>query len=249
MEWLTPNWPAANNIRALTTLNRGGYSRGTYQGLNLATHVGDKPEAVHINRRLLISSLNLPSEPLWLNQVHGAKVASKRRLSSTLPEADASVSRTVNEVCAVLTADCLPILLCNVPGTCVSAVHAGWRGLALGVIEATVEHLACPAETLMAWLGPAIGPNAFEVGKEVVDIFKKTQVDTKKAFKKINANTWKANIYELAKMQLQALGITQIYGGDYCTYTETDRFYSARRSVHRQSTPTGRMATIIWRTS
>lgn len=249
MEWLTPNWPAANNIRALTTLKRGGYSRGSYQGLNLATHVGDEPAAVHINRRLLVSTLSLPSEPRWLNQVHGTSVASKRRLSSVLPEADASVSQGVSEICAVLTADCLPVLLCDVHGTRVGAVHAGWRGLAAGVIEATVKHLACPTENLMAWLGPAIGPDAFEVGKDVLDIFKKTKIDLKKAFKKIDSNKWQANIYELAKMRLQALGITQIYGGEYCTYTEADRFYSARRAMHNRKTPTGRMATMIWRTS
>jgi purine-nucleoside/S-methyl-5'-thioadenosine phosphorylase / adenosine deaminase len=248
LEWLTPNWQAPNNIRALTTLKRGGYSRGSYQGLNLATHVGDEPEAVSINRRLLVSCLNLPAEPKWLNQVHGTLVASGNALSC-LPEADASISRNVDEVCAVLTADCLPILLCDLKGTCVGAVHAGWKGLAAGVIESTVKQLSVSVETLMAWLGPAIGPDAFEVGKDVVDIFKKSPVDSKKAFTKINAQTWKANIYTLAKMRLEALGITQIYGGEYCTYTENDRFYSARQTIHTRKAPTGRMATIIWRTS
>lgn len=248
MEWLTPDWPAANNIRALCTLKRGGYSRGSYQGLNLATHVGDEPSAVNINRRLLVSNLNLPSEPRWLNQVHGTKVATKDSMPLREPEADASISSAIDEVCVVLTADCLPILLCNVQGTKVGAVHAGWKGLASGVIESTVKHLRCPPETIMAWLGPAIGPDAFEVGRDVVDIFKKTNTNIKKAFKKMNASTWKANIYLLARMRLEALGITQIFGGEFCTYTETDRFYSARRANHQHKSSTGRMASLIWRT-
>lgn len=248
MEWLTPDWPVANNIRALTTLKRGGYSRGAYQGLNLATHVGDEPAAVHINRRLLASNLNLPTEPRWLTQVHGTTVAYAHELSHAATEADAVVSHTAGEVCAILTADCLPVLLCNTTGTRIGAVHAGWRGLAAGVIEAAVKQLQCSADTLMAWLGPAIGPDVFEVGKEVVDAFQKKHKHANKAFKKTSTNKWHADIYELAKIRLQDLGITKIYGGDHCTYSE-DRFYSARRSSHKHSAPTGRMATLIWRMS
>lgn len=257
MEWLTPNWPAANNIRALTTLRCGGYSRGAYQGLNLAAHVGDEPEAVQANRKLLSSTLNLPAEPLWLTQVHGTGVVlhpGAMNVPDLSPvEADASVSFGINEVCAVLTADCLPILLCDEEGTRISAIHAGWRGLAAGVVEAAVERLSCPADHLMAWLGPGIGPLAFEVGEEVVDIFT-NPLDPRcpplsmTAFKKTGPTTWQADLYLLASIRLQALGIVRIFGGEHCTYSDPERFYSARRSS-KQSTLTGRMATLIWRTS
>ena len=252
MEWLTPNWPAASNIRALTTLKCGGYSRGSYQGLNLAAHVGDDPKAVHANRGLLTSTLHLPSAPFWLTQVHGTAVAELSETAlhdSACPEADASVSFRANEVCAVLTADCLPILLCDEQGTRISAIHAGWRGLAAGVIEAAVKRLACPSDRLMAWLAPAIGPEAFEVGKEVVDSFTKACGSeclslSRSAFKQTSPTTWQADIYQLASIQLHALGIVRIFGGEYCTYTDPKRFYSYRRTAK-----TGRIATLIWRTS
>jgi YfiH family protein len=166
---------------------------------------------------------------------------------STYPEADASVSFIPGEVCVVLTADCLPILLCDETGTRVGAIHAGWKGLAAGVIEATVERLACMPSSLMAWLGPAIGPDAFEVGEDVVEVFKNAHTDIHKAFKAINKTKWKADIYTLARLRLEALGITRIFGGDFCTYTEQERFYSARRAAQMGS-QTGRMATLIWRT-
>lgn len=251
MEWLTPQWPVAHNIRALTTLKRGGYSRGPCKGLNLATHVGDDLLAVQINRRLLNSELRLPQEPYWLTQVHGSAVVpipSSESLKSYYPEADASISFNPGEVCVVLTADCLPILLCDEKGTRVAAIHAGWRGLAAGVIEAAVERLACLPSSIMAWLGPAIGPDAFEVGEDVVEIFENAHTDINKAFKSINASKWKADIYTLAKLRLEALGIMRIFGGDFCTYTEQDRFYSARRAAQTGS-QTGRMATLIWRIS
>jgi len=251
LEWLTPYWPVAQNIRALTTLKRGGYSRGPCKGLNLATHVGDDLLAVQINRRLLSSELRLPQEPYWLTQVHGAAVVggstSISDSRSNCPEADASVSFNPGEVCVVLTADCLPILLCDEKGTRIGAIHAGWKGLAAGVIEAAVERLACLPSTIMAWLGPAIGPEVFEVGEDVLEIFKNAHTDVNKAFKSINAAKWKANIYTLAKLRLEALGVTRIFGGDFCTYTEQDRFYSARRAA-QMGMQTGRMATLIWRT-
>ncbi len=247
MEWLTPHWPVPPNIRAITTLKRGGYSRGACKGLNLATHVGDDLLAVQINRRLLNSELRLPQEPYWLTQVHGTAVVPISG-SEELKEADASISFNPGEVCVVLTADCLPILLCDEKGTRIAAIHAGWRGLAAGVIEAAVERLACLPSTVMAWLGPAIGPDAFEVGEDVLEIFKNTHTDIQKAFKSINPSKWKADIYTIAKLRLEALGVTRIFGGHFCTYTEHDRFYSARRAAQMGS-QTGRMATLIWRTA
>lgn len=168
-------------------------------------------------------------------------------LESPYPEADAAISFKPGEVCVVLTADCLPILLCDEKGTRVAAIHAGWKGLAAGVVEAAVERLACVPNTIMAWLGPAIGPDAFEVGEDVVEIFKNAHIDMGKAFKAINPSKWKANIYTIAKLRLEAMGVTRIFGGDFCTYTEEDRFYSARRAAQLGS-QTGRMATLIWRT-
>jgi len=238
--WIEPNWPAPPGIRALTTIRKGGYSQQPFDGLNLGDHVGDDPTTVIRNRQLLYQSLNLPSVPTWLTQVHGADVIE----ASVAPEgweADALFARTPGQVCAVLTADCLPLLLCNRAGDRVAAVHAGWRGLAAGVIETTLNRLAVPGDEIMAWLGPAIGPECFEVGAEVRDCFLQHDPKTEAAFKENRADHWLADIYQLARLRLKACGVTAVWGGEHCTVTDTERFYSYRRDGR-----TGRMATLIW---
>jgi YfiH family protein len=254
--WITPTWPAALQVKALTTLRTGGVSAKPFDSFNLAEHVDDDPSAVKENRSLLRTLAKLPQEPCWINQVHGTTVLnladypSSTITSSIVPTADASICINANHISVVLTADCLPILLCDQKGTRVAAVHAGWRGLAAGILQKTVESLDCDPKNLMAWLGPAIGPQVFEVGKDVKEAF--NMAEDPSAFKaKAIATTsttdasttekWLANLYTLARLRLQHLGISQIYGGEFCTFTEKDKFYSFRRS-----NPTGRQATLIW---
>jgi len=238
--WIEPNWPAPPGVRALTTLRKGGYSQQPFDGLNLGDHVGDDPAAVNRNRQLLYQSLNLPSEPAWLTQVHGIDVI-EAGVAPEGWEADALFSRTPGQVCAVLTADCLPLLLCNRTGDRVAAVHAGWRGLADGVIEATLDRLTAPGDEIIAWLGPAIGPECFEVGAEVRDTFLQHNPETETAFKANRPSHWLADIYQLARLRLKACGVNAVWGGEFCTVTNKGRFYSYRRDGR-----TGRMATLIW---
>lgn len=235
---ITPEWPAPANVRALQTTRNGGVSVAPYASLNLGSHVGDNPLAVSRNRMLLAPLL--PSEPVWLNQVHGIGVADAGH-AGCLPEADASVSKHPGAVCVVMTADCLPVLLCDDMGSVVGAAHAGWRGLCDGVIESTVSAMNVPASTLMAWLGPAIGPGEFEVGDEVRAAFVAKQPQAAAAFMACNNGKWLADIYQLARLRLNDLGISRIYGGGLCTYREAERFYSYRRDG-----VTGRMGTFIW---
>lgn len=236
--FIVPNWPAPENVRAFQTTRQGGHSAAPYASLNLGTHVGDQPLVVARNRMLLAPLL--PSEPVWLNQVHGIAVADAGN-AGCLPEADACVSAHRGAVCVVMTADCLPILLCDDKGTVVGAAHAGWRGLCDGVIEATVQAMQVPASTLMAWLGPAIGPEKFEVGDEVRSAFVAKQDEAASAFVPGENGKWLADIYQLARLRLQALGIERVYGGDLCTYIDEQRFFSYRRDG-----VTGRMGTIIY---
>jgi polyphenol oxidase len=235
--FIVPNWPAPANVRAFQTTRQGGHSAAPYASLNLGTHVGDQPLIVARNRMLLAPML--PSEPVWLNQVHGIVVADAGN-AGCLPEADACFSAHRGAVCVVMTADCLPVLLCDDKGTVVGAAHAGWRGLCEGVIEATVQAMQVPASTLMAWLGPAIGPEKFEVGDEVRSAFVARQAQAASAFVPGENGKWLADIYQLARLRLLALGIERVYGGDLCTYTD-ERFYSYRRDG-----VTGRMGTIIY---
>lgn len=235
---ILPDWPAPANVKALQTTRKGGSSAAPYDSLNLGSHVHDNPLIVARNRMLLEPLL--PSEPVWLNQVHGVKVANAGH-AGCLPEADASVSTHRGAVCAVMTADCLPILLCDEKGSVVGAAHAGWRGLCDGVIEATVREMKVPASSLMAWLGPAIGPAAFEVGAEVCAGFVEKQAQAEASFVPGAPGKWMADIFQLATLRLHALGITRIHGGGMCTYSEPERFYSYRRDGE-----TGRMATMIW---
>jgi len=235
---LIPDWPAPANVKSLQTTRNGGTSVGPYSSFNLGSHVGDNPLTVARNRMLL--NTLCPSEPVWLNQVHGISVADAGH-AGCLPEADAIISSHRGAVCVVMTADCLPILLCDESGSVVGAAHAGWRGLCDGVIEATVGAMKVPAPTLMAWLGPAIGPAKFEVGDEVRTAFVMKHPQAVAAFVPGGNGKWLADLYQLARLRLHALGITRIYGGDRCTYSDPERFYSYRRDG-----VTGRMATFIW---
>jgi hypothetical protein len=235
---LIPDWPAPANVKSLQTTRNGGSSVAPYASLNLGSHVGDNPLQVNRNRMLLEPLL--PSEPVWLNQVHGVTVIDAGQ-ASCLPQADAIVSTHRGAVCVVMTADCLPVLLCDEQGTVVGAAHAGWRGLCDGVIESTVAAMSVPPATLMAWLGPAIGPAAFEVGEEVRSAFVAKQAQAAMAFVPGAGGKWMADIYQLARLRLQALGIQRIYGGELCTYRDPQRFFSYRRDG-----VTGRMGTFIW---
>ncbi|MCC6207250.1 MAG: peptidoglycan editing factor PgeF [Gammaproteobacteria bacterium] len=240
VRWITPDWPAPAGVRALTSLRGGGVSRGPYAELNLALHVGDDPEAVRENRDRLLRSTGAPVEPCWLDQVHGATVIDADEWQPGV-QADASVARYPDLVCAVLTADCLPVLLCARDGGAVAAVHAGWRGLAAGVIETAAGEIGSPC---IAWLGPAIGPHAFEVGAEVRAAFIAVDADAAAAFCPSPAGRWLADIYQLARRRLQMAGISEVYGGGECTWHDAARFYSYRRDG-----VTGRMASLIWRES
>lgn len=237
-DWFLPDWPAPPNVRSLQTTRLGGVSVAPYDSLNLGDHVGDNPLAVAHNR-LLLNRL-MPSEPVWLEQVHGTQVVNAD-LASCRPCGDAAVARHPGSVCVVMTADCLPVLLCDETGSVVGAVHAGWRGLCDGVIEATVEAMTVKPETLMVWLGPAISQAAFEVGPEVRVAFMAHDPQAASAFVSGADGKWQADIYHLAQQRLQALGINRIYGGQHCTYREQQQFFSYRRDG-----VTGRMGSFIW---
>lgn len=234
---IIPDWPAPANVRAIQTTRGGGRSSGLYASLNLGDHVGDDPLVVAANRQLL--SNFVPTEPVWMRQVHGTRTIDAAQ-AGCLPEADAAFATALNTVCCVMTADCLPLLLCDHAGSVVAAVHAGWRGLLGGVIEAAVTAMQVPAPDLMAWLGPAIGPDAFEVGTEVRESFIARDRRAESALLP-HGEKWLANIYLLATQRLQAMGVTQVYGGNFCTYSDPQRFYSYRRDQ-----VTGRMASMIW---
>lgn len=237
--WIVPDWPAPSNVRAVSTTRAGGVSRAPFDDFNLADHVGDDPDAVAANRRRLAKTLNLSAEPLWLKQVHGNRVVDAAR-AQPQSEADAAVTFEPGPVCAVLTADCLPVLFCDRQGVRVAAVHAGWRGLAAGVLEAAVEALESPPPELLVWLGPAIGPRAFEVGDEVRSVFVAHDPAGEACFNSSSAGRWLADIHVLARLRLNAMGITAVYGGGWCTYSDAERFYSYRRDKI-----TGRMASLI----
>lgn len=234
---IIPEWPAPANVTALQTTRHGGVSTGVYASLNLGDHVKDSPQHVAANRQLL--SAYMPSEPVWLNQVHGVRVIDAA-LSSCLESADASFTNRKQVVCVTMTADCLPVLLCDQAGTAVAAIHAGWRSLCDGVIEEAVAAMTVSTSELMAWLGPAIGPDAFEVGSEVRAQFMAQDILAESAFKP-KGDKWLGDLYAIARQRLQTLGITQVYGGGRCTYSEPETFFSFRRDGD-----TGRMGTFIW---
>ncbi|MBW8307799.1 MAG: peptidoglycan editing factor PgeF [Thiobacillus sp.] len=235
---ILPDWPAPARVKCLMTTRAGGVSQAPWSSLNLGDHVGDDPAHVVANRARLRQQL--PAEPGWLRQVHSARVVELGREPNR--EADAALTRQPAQVCAVLTADCLPVLLCDRAGSVVAAAHAGWRGLADGVLEATVAAMQVPQEGILAWMGAAIGPHAFEVGDEVRQAFVAQHAEASVAFvPQPTPGKWLADIYQLARIRLKHAGVQAIYGGGRCTFNEADSFYSYRRDG-----VTGRMAALIW---
>jgi YfiH family protein len=239
-EWLVPEWPAPPGVRVISTLRLGGSSEGPYASMNLAGHVGDAAANVEANRRLLRRAARLPSEPMWLEQVHGTDIVSHDGRSD-VPRADAAMTRGRGRVCAVMTADCLPVVLADRDGSRVAVVHAGWRGLAQGVIEAAVHALHCPPKELVAWLGPAIGQQAFEVGVEVRDAFVARSAQLAGCFAENERGRFQADLYGLATAALAEAGVPAVHGGGWCTASDPQRFFSFRRDGK-----TGRMATLAW---
>jgi hypothetical protein len=239
-EWLEPEWPSPPGVRVISTLRLGGTSEGPYASMNLAMHVGDAAVSVEANRRMLRSTARLPSEPMWLEQVHGTQVVVHDGRSD-VPRADAAMTRGRGRVCAVMTADCLPVVLADRAGSRVAVAHAGWRGLAQGVLEATVRALHCPPAELIAWLGPAIGQQAFEVGTEVRDAFVARSVQLAGCFAGNERGRFQADLYGLATAVLAEAGVTAVHGGGWCTASDPRRFFSFRRDG-----TTGRMATLAW---
>lgn len=236
---ILPDWPAPDTVKAVVSTRQGGSSVTPFDSFNLGLHVGDDAAVVMANREQLMHRLSLPAAPLWLQQVHGTDVVNAAEAGSG-EEADASYVSGPGAVCAVMTADCLPALFCNKQGTVVAAAHAGWRGLAAGVLEATLTAMGCDPADILVWLGPAIGPAAFEVGNEVREAFVSQQQQAEDAFSS-QGDKWLADIYSLARLRLHSAGVSQCYGGEYCTYTDAARFYSYRRDGQ-----TGRMASLIW---
>ena len=242
MPVIKATWPAPSHIVTYTTTRVGGVSVEPYGSLNPATHVGDNPEYVDANRRVIAEQLCLPSEPIWLDQVHGIEIVNAEARIS-VPQADGSMTSLDNVVCAIQTADCLPVLFCDVAGDEVAAVHAGWRGLLNGILENTVSRFTAPASNVLVWMGPAISAAHFEVGPEVRKAFVTKFVEAEQAFTKTNKQGhYMADLYTLARICLRAVGVNAIYGGEFCTYTDSERFYSYRRDG-----VTGRMLSLIYR--
>lgn len=238
--WLVPDWPAPERVRAFATTRAGGVSEGEYASLNLGARGGDIPARVAANRAIVRALL--PGEPRWLAQVHGAAVARiEDRTSDAAPTADAAVSARAGEVCTVLTADCMPVLLCDETGRQVAIAHAGWRGMAAGVIENAVRAMDVPPRSVLAWMGPAIGPEAFEVGPEVREAFVAADSASDAAFRPHAEGKFLADLYDLARRRLARAGVTRVHGGGYCTWRERERFFSYRREKQG-----GRMGAFIW---
>ncbi len=267
-EWIVPDWPAPSQVRAVSTTRTGGVSTGVYASLNLAAHVGDVAECVEENRRRLCVVLDLHKQPHWLKQVHGAQVATIGHIKNPLfptnvgervgvrggaeatqeirfmATADTAITQSIGEVCVVLTADCLPVLFCDRSGHTVVAAHAGWRGMAAGVLEAAIAVMRTPPENILTWLGPAIGPSVYEVGEEVRVALTQDQPQAEQAFDTASNGKWLCDLYLLASQRLRRMGIRHIYGGGFCTFTDKDRFFSYRRDGE-----CGRMGTLIWLSS
>ncbi|MGH8487365.1 MAG: peptidoglycan editing factor PgeF [Gammaproteobacteria bacterium] len=238
--FITPDWPAPRGIRACATTRVGGMSLAPYDSFNLAEHTGDDPMAVRANRNALYAALGIGVPPRWLEQQHGARVIDRADADAG-PQADGACTSAAGIVCAVLTADCLPVLLCDRDGTRVAALHCGWRGIARGIIEAGIRAMQRPPSRLLAWLGPAIGPTVYEVGEEVREAFTTMSGALAAAFQPTPAGHWTLDLTGAARILLEQHGVSCVYGGDRCTYTEPDRFFS-----HRRDGLTGRMATCIW---
>lgn len=243
MQIIKANLGQVANVQGLMTTRQGGVSVAPYDSLNLGDHVGDDESAVKINRTLLVKELGLPQDPIFLNQTHSTKVLRLPYQEGMDLNADAVYSDQANQVCLVMTADCLPVLFTNRQGNEVAAAHAGWRGLCDGILEETVKQFRVPKEDIIVWLGVAIGPKFFQVGKEVVEQFIAKDPQAKNAFTpdREQENKFMGNLYQIAKQRLNALGITEIYGGEHCTYSDKERFFSYRRDGK-----TGRLASLIW---
>lgn len=240
MNHIIPNWPAPARVKAFSSTRVGGFSLGSYQGLNLGMHVGDDAVTVVRNRNALVQETGMPSLPVWLNQTHSNVVAVCEKPTSAVIDADGVMTSTPQVVCSVMTADCLPVLITNTLGTQVAAVHAGWRGLASGIIENAVEKMSGDP---LIWLGPAIGPQAFEVGEDVLSAFVSMHSATDRAFvpRKGVTGKWFADMDLITRIRLNELGVTQVYSSNLCTFNDSERFYSYRRDGI-----TGRQASFIW---
>jgi YfiH family protein len=258
VEFITPEWAAPAGVQAVMTTRLGGVSVPPWDSLNLGVHVGDNTAAVLENRVRVRKEAQLPSEPVWLEQVHGTSVVildasniprtstAEQLMDARRPRADAAVTRQAGVVCAIQVADCLPVLFAARDGSVVGAAHAGWRGLASGVLGATIAAMEVPADQIVAWLGPAIGPQNFEVGDDVVAAFAATahsdqRAQTDAAFVRQPNGKWFCDLFALARLRLAAAGVTQVSGGGLCTVADSRRFYSYRRDGQ-----TGRMAALIW---
>ena len=240
---LTPDWPAPPGVQAAFTLRGGGVSAAPYDSLNLGAHVGDAPQAVAENRRRVRAALALPAEPCWLEQVHGTRVLERNDAAErSTPDADAIITRTPGVIAVVQVADCLPVLFAACDGSVVAAAHAGWRGLAAGILELTVARSGVPAGQLLAWLGPAIGVAHFEVGGEVRDVFLAHDARAAAAFAPNARGRWQCDLNLLARQRLADAGVGSVFGGSWCTYADRARFFSYRRDGR-----CGRMAALIWR--
>lgn len=242
MQVINPNWSVPKNIHAFTTTREGGVSLTPYFSFNLGDHVGDNKSAVKTNRTLLVEKFGLPQTPIFLTQTHSTRVIQLPYSGENL-EADAVYTNVPHQVCAVMTADCLPVLFTTTSGNEVAAAHAGWRGLCDGVLEETVKYFQAKPKDIIAWFGPAIGPTAFQVGIDVVKQFIEIDKKAKLAFQSdaIEEGKYLGNLYQIATQRLNNLGITQIYGGNHCTFNEKELFFSYRRDNQ-----TGRMASVIW---
>jgi YfiH family protein len=238
---INANWTAPAHVHAFTTTRLGGFSLAPFDTFNLATHVGDSKADVLQNREVLQRKKKLPHAPLWLEQNHSTVVISADEMYESYPQADASYSSLPGRVCAVLTADCLPLLITDTQGIQVAAVHAGWKGLAEGIVPACIAKLKATPKDLLVWMGPAIGPKVFEVKDDVRDLFLKMNAALPQHFHQTSAGVYLLDMYSAARYQLNRCGVEQIFGGDFCTYTDHERFFSYRR--HHT---TGRMASLIW---
>ncbi|WP_333617616.1 purine nucleoside phosphorylase YfiH [Mixta calida] len=237
---IVPDWPAPASVRACSTTRAGGVSAAPRDSLNLGDHVGDRPEDVLANRHRLKEMAALPAMPHWLEQVHGTGVARLDGQPTAARRADAVWSNQPGAVCAVMTADCLPVLFCSFDGKEVAAAHAGWRGLCAGILENTLSQFSAPPQEIHVWLGPAIGPEAFEVGPEVREAFMTRDPAAQRAFR-ASGEKFYADLWLLARQRLAAQGVASISGGGRCTWHESAHFFSWRRSG-----TTGRMASLIW---
>lgn len=246
MKIIQPNWAVPRHIHAFTSTRAGGVSQVPFDSLNVGDHVGDNLGDVVANRKILAETYRLPQQPVYLTQTHSTKVLRLPLENGTDLNADAVYTNQPNEVCLVMTADCLPAIFCSRDGKEIAAAHAGWRGLCDGVLEATVAEFACNPSEIQVWLGPAIGPTAFQVGEEVIEQFTAIDPQAREAFvaDPITSGKFFGNLYQIARQRLNKLGITEISGGDYCTYCDAENFFSYRRDKQ-----TGRMATLIWRSA